>query len=660
MATLTIPRSAHFVLGLASDGAPFHLVHYLAITSCLEVVQPDVVYVHYHELPYGVYWDLIRPRVELNRVEPVPEISGYHYRDPLVAHYAYAHHADFVRLDVLAERGGLYADIDTLFVESFPEELWRGPAVIGREADVPDPVTGDRRPSVSNALVMAEPGAPFVETWRRDMARAFDGSWSAHSCFLAADLAERMPDGVRVEPQRSFHLFEPSRDGLRRLLVDREPDLAGVRSLHLNAHLWWEEPRRDFSDVHAAMIDEHWIRTAEATYATEARRFLPDHARSATSRRSPSPGIRYLAEDDPSGYGESSYRLVAALRAAGVTVEYRAWNIATPAQPGSIGPYSRDPQPRAEVERDAPTVAHLVPEHYPGVREEIGDGPLFGHTVWETDRLPGHWPALLNETDRVIVPSSWNRQVFAASGVHVPISVVPHVACRPWPGDRGETLTLPDDVVVFYTIARWDTRKAPWLTVEAFLEAFTVDDPVALVVKTRPDDRVRSLGRWASCRTIGLQVASLLPAHPRPPRLLLEMHDDWSDARIAGLHTRGDCYISLSRGEGWGLGAFDACAYGNPVVATGWGGPLAYLDREAAWLVDYDLVPVEHETPRSYSPDQRWAQPDVEQAAAFLREIAGDLRRARQRCAPLQDRVRREYAPPVVAHQLLAAVDVDG
>jgi len=375
--------------------------------------------------------------------------------------------------------------------------------------------------------------------------------------------------------------------------------------------------------------------------------------------RTPSATLRYLAEDDPSGYGESSYRLVGALRAAGVTVEYRGWNIGSATEPPHIAPYSRDPQGGVVVDRDAPTVAHLVPEHYPGVRKNIGDGPLIGHTVWETDRLPTHWPDLANDVDRIVVPSEWNRQVFIRSGVTAPISVVPHVACDPWPGDGGDPLGLPDDITVFYTIARWDTRKAPWLTVRAFLEAFTADDPVALVVKTRPDDRVRALGRWASCRTIGLQVASLLPAYPRPARLQLEMHDDWSNARIAGLHARGDCYVSLSRGEGWAIGAFDACAYGNPVVATGWGGPLTYLDRESAWLVDYRLIPVEHETPRSYSPDQRWAEPDVAHAAEMLRQIAADHRAARRRSAPLQDRVLREYAPRVVAQRFLACVDPD-
>ena len=272
-----IPRIAHFVFGLRPQAEPFHLVHYLAIASCAEVLAPDAIHLHCHELPYGFYWDLARPLVELRRVAPVAAVTDFPYDDPVVRHYSYAHQADFVRLDVLARHGGIYADIDTLFLAPPPPVLWDAPCVIGREADALDPRTGRARSSLSNALVMAEPGARFVEQWRAEIADAMDGSWSAHSCFLAADLARRCPDEIRVEPERTFHAFPPTPDGLRRLLVDRETDLTGIASVHLAAHLWWEEDRRDFSAVHARQIDEAWIRAGASTYAAAAQRFLPEH-----------------------------------------------------------------------------------------------------------------------------------------------------------------------------------------------------------------------------------------------------------------------------------------------------------------------------------------------------------------------------------------------
>jgi hypothetical protein len=272
-----VPRLAHFVFGLRPQDEPFHLVHYLAIRSCLEVVRPDEVFVHCHELPYGIYWDLIRPHVTLHRVTRAAEVDAVDYH-PTVRPYVYAHHADFVRLDVLAEWGGLYADIDTLFLAPPPDACWTAAATLGLEADVVDERTGRRRPSASNALLLAEPGARFVREWRSQMVDALDGSWSAHSCFLGHDLARAMADHVHVEPQRTFHAFAPTPDGLRALLETGVDDVAGISSVHLMAHLWWDDARRDFSRLHAQAIDPRWIETTDSTYAVAARRFLPDLA----------------------------------------------------------------------------------------------------------------------------------------------------------------------------------------------------------------------------------------------------------------------------------------------------------------------------------------------------------------------------------------------
>jgi len=255
---------------------PLHLVHYLAIASCRAVVQPDEVHLHFHHEPSGPYWELLAPDVVPHRVDPVRAVRDLRYPDPFVAHYRYAHHADFVRLDVLAEYGGLYADIDTLFVAPIPDALWHESFVIGREADVADPTTGRARPALSNAVLMASADSRFLRAWRAEIGPTLDGSWAAHSCFLADNLARRMPDDVHVEPMRTFHAFEPTPAGLARLLEGNVRDLEGVVALHLAAHLWWDAERRDFSLIHAGLITEDWVRGAPVTYAVAARPFLPD------------------------------------------------------------------------------------------------------------------------------------------------------------------------------------------------------------------------------------------------------------------------------------------------------------------------------------------------------------------------------------------------
>src|SRR5581483_4541226 len=166
-------------------------------------------------------------------------------------------------------------------------------------------------------------------------------------------------------------------------------------------------------------------------------------------------------------------------------------------------------------------------------------------------------------------------------------------------------------------------------------------------------------GSWAHgsamSGTTMLEVARAVREHRNPARMQVEI-EAWAPDRIAGLHTRGDCFVSMSHGEGWDLAGFDACAYGNPVVMTGWGGPLEYLDGQSAYLVDCDVVPVEHWEPESYAPEQHWAMPNHDHAVELLRAVARDIEVARARAAPLRERVLTDYTESRVLDTLATAV----
>ena len=193
--------------------------------------------------------------------------------------YAYAHHADVIRLDLLERDGGVYADIDTIFHRRFPDDLWDAEAVIGREAPVRYPDSPVAEESLSNALIMCRPGAWFVAEWRRRILDAMDGTWSGHSCRLATRLASERPGRARVEPQARFSPFDHTASGLRALLEEplRPGALEGTSSVHLMAHLWWDQNRRDFLAFSAGDVTEDLIRRSDTPLANLARPFLPDH-----------------------------------------------------------------------------------------------------------------------------------------------------------------------------------------------------------------------------------------------------------------------------------------------------------------------------------------------------------------------------------------------
>jgi hypothetical protein len=276
-----IPNRFHFVIGLKPQTEAFHIAHYLCLKSCIQVNRPERVELYYHYEPYGEWWDRITPRVHLHQVELerfVRDHPSYftHEEGRFIKGWNldYAHQSDFLRLKILLEHGGVYADLDTIFVKPLPSDLFDEEFVIGEESPVMGPDEDSPHESLCNAFLMSAPGSEFCRRWLDRMHRVFDGTWSRHSCEEAAVLRAEAPASVRVVPRRHHYRHPCTPDGIRTLLEDLDPDLEEVYSLHLWAHLWWSALRTDFSTFHAGRLTEEYIRTVDTTYNVVARRFL--------------------------------------------------------------------------------------------------------------------------------------------------------------------------------------------------------------------------------------------------------------------------------------------------------------------------------------------------------------------------------------------------
>jgi hypothetical protein len=269
------------VFGLKPQTEPFHIAHYLCLSSCIQVNQPESVDFHYHYEPSGEWWDRIKPRLRLRQVEPEAFVRDHpayftHEEGRFIKGWNldYAHQSDFIRLKILLEHGGVYADVDTIFVNPLPAELFDEQFVIGEEDPVLDEGESTPHESLCNAFLMAAPGAEFAQRWLERMYEVFDGSWSRHSCAEAARLRAQAPHSLRVMPKRHFYKHPCTREGIHTLLEGLDEDFDGVWSMHLWAHLWWSRLRTDFSSFHAGMLTEDYIRGTDTTYSVVARRFL--------------------------------------------------------------------------------------------------------------------------------------------------------------------------------------------------------------------------------------------------------------------------------------------------------------------------------------------------------------------------------------------------
>jgi glycosyltransferase involved in cell wall biosynthesis len=393
-------------------------------------------------------------------------------------------------------------------------------------------------------------------------------------------------------------------------------------------------------------------------------------------------GILYHSFVEPSGYGLAGIGYVRALCNAGVPVRWvpvvRAGDDVRARHPGDplpLGMTATEDESLADLGAllDATSrpldcdvvVAHTVPEHWPTLFRP-GKRNV-GMTVWETDRIPAHWRTLLDAAERVIVPCTQNRDVFVAGGVRSPVHVVPHVRRHAWnafaPAEvdaARERFGLSDARFVFYSINAWDPRKALPALLDAFVRAFAPDDGVALLLKTGP------VGYgpppfYAPEPTLAMSQRAFdaaTDALDRDAPTICVLPYELSGRGVDLCHALGDAYVSLSHGEGFALGLFDAATRGTPAIATGWGGHLDYL--EPAWPGAVPsrpaVVPVWPPWRPSYWPSQHWAQPDVDAAIAMMRSLVADPAPARAAAAAIAESIANRYAEPIVAKMFVEAL----
>lgn len=339
-------------------------------------------------------------------------------------------------------------------------------------------------------------------------------------------------------------------------------------------------------------------------------------------------GIKYYSFLEASGYGNSAQTYIRALNEYGVDVSWHplVWQIdgykplpAKHLMVLALATPGIDPELVPLIGKDIEyqsVIIHTVPEYWPTLVEH---GKInIGYTAWETDTMPDHWQQLLPFVDKVLVPSVFVQQCFKKTLPNLSVDVVPHVIEKSLAEDQHgcesfmKNWQIDDADFIFYSINSWTTRKNLVLLLHAFLLSFTDQDPVTLLIKTSAMGVAGPTSR--NQQPVVPLLNQILSNYDHPAKVVL-IDDNLSDAQISMIHQIGDVYVSLTHGEGWGMGAAQAAATGNPVIMTAWGGQLDFLSADSPGLVKFDLVSVQDKMgQRSFQPTQRWARADAQDA----------------------------------------------
>jgi glycosyltransferase involved in cell wall biosynthesis len=275
--------------------------------------------------------------------------------------------------------------------------------------------------------------------------------------------------------------------------------------------------------------------------------------------------------------------------------------------------------------------------------------------AWECSALDPHWVDCCNRFDAVFVESEWLVNVFRDSGVKAPVYCVPNgvyannykVKLEP---NLGNTYS-------FYSIAQWTERKNCLSLLKAYYNAFSPEDDVMLVLKTYMT-RVEQDAKQADVikEQINNLKRSLNFIKPYPPLYLIT--DKMTSKQIISLHEDCDCYVSLDRGEGFGLPLIQAAAAGNPVINTDWGGSRQFLNKDNSFCVDYTLDMVENMTWSSYYRGDlmRWASPSVLHASELMRTVYDNRELAFNIGKQARKDIEEKFNQETIARTLLGAI----
>ncbi len=174
------------------------------------------------------------------------------------------------------------------------------------------------------------------------------------------------------------------------------------------------------------------------------------------------------------------------------------------------------------------------------------------YSMFETTKIADQWVAILNQHfDAVVVPDSYLVKVYKDCGVQIPIFELPIIM----PLDdyfQKPRRVRPSAPFVFGTTVSCDERKNFPLLIRAFAEEFGNDDNVVLKLNSR-------FGMVEQCEAlIELLGVSNIEF----------THDVLTKSQYIEFLDSFDCFVNLSKGEGFSLCPREALALSIPCILT--------------------------------------------------------------------------------------------
>jgi len=251
---------------------------------------------------------------------------------------------------------------------------------------------------------------------------------------------------------------------------------------------------------------------------------------------------------------------------------------------------------------------------------------------WELEMIPEEWVEVAP-----LIGEIWSPTEFVAEAMRsrMPVPVFkmePGVEVGRIEAVSKSDLGIPHDHYVFlfmFDMYSEIERKNPLAVIRAFRSAFARNEKASLVIKV-------SRGQADPAGFKRLEIAAREAGIVLIDRVV-------SRESAYGFIEMSDCFVSLHRSEGFGLGLAEAMLLGKPAIATRYSGNLSFMNSGNSLLVDYKLVEILKSGP-IYPKGSFWAEPSEEHALERMREVFSDREKATSLGARAQIELREKLS----------------
>lgn len=232
--------------------------------------------------------------------------------------------------------------------------------------------------------------------------------------------------------------------------------------------------------------------------------------------------------------------------------------------------------------------------------------------LWELEEFPEEWVGCIDILDEIWTPSEFVSEALRKV-TDKPVTTIPYHVEAPIDEkyDR-KYFGLPENKFLFlmmYDSGSMMERKNPLGVLEAFKKAFSKDNQgVGLVIKLN-GKRQEDIDK----------ITEYLDGYTN----VYFMTDILSKVEVNSLIADVDVFVSMHRAEGFGLVMAEAMLNGTPCIATNWSANTEFMNSSVACMLDYQLVPLKEDI-GPFKKGKRWADPDVDQAAEFMKRLFED------------------------------------